>query len=814
MSDNAFIQDLVTKTVLTRRSFMKWSAVLGGTTALTLSGLDLEMAQATRDLPPSPDAVVWSACVVNCGSRCPLRLSVKDGTIVRVDPDNTGADVYGKDQQVRSCVRGHSIRQRVYNPDRLKYPMKRTGKRGDGQFTQITWGEAFDTIANKLKELIAKYGNESIYLNYGTGTLGALVAKSWPPAATPIARLMNTIGGYLNHYGDYSAAQIEAAFPYMYGGSWVTTNSIEDIANTKLIVYWGNNPGDTRMSGGGMIYSLQHYKQVSGAKMIVIDPRYTDTAVTAADEWIPIHPGTDAALVSALAYVMITENLQDQEFLDTYTIGFDKEHMPKGYENEDSYQEYILGTGSDKTAKTPEWAAPITGIPATKIVELARELALTKPAFIAQGWGLQRQANGEHNCRAVAMIPILTGNVGIHGGGTGARDSGFGISVASFPTLTNPVKTAISVFNWPDAITRATEMTALTDGVQGKDKLDVPIKFIWQYASNCLINQHADVNGTAKMLQDELLVEMIVAIDVHMTPSVKFADIVLPDTTNFEKLDITENGDTGAMGYAIFTEQAIQPMFQAMHVYDMCTEIAKRMGTEQQFTESKTVEDWLKYCVDQTRQSNPDFPDYDSFRKMGIYKVSDPGEPYVAYQDFRADPVKNPLDTPSGKIEIFSARLHDIGKTWTLLPGDVISGLPIYVPCWEGVSDPLRSKYPIQLIGHHYKERTHSTYGNVPWMKEAAPQEVWINPIDAVARGIQHGDLVYVFNDRGRTKVPAKVTKRIMPGVASLPEGAWYTPDSSGVDQNGCVNILTRYRPSPLAKGDPQHTILVEIEKA
>ena len=137
MSDNEFLQDLVTKTVLTRRSFVKWSAVLGGATALALSGLDLELAQATRDLPPTPDSVVWSACVVNCGSRCPLRLSVKDGTIVRVDPDNTGTDVYGKDQQVRSCVRGHSIRQRVYNPDRLKYPMKRVGKRGSGEFVQI-----------------------------------------------------------------------------------------------------------------------------------------------------------------------------------------------------------------------------------------------------------------------------------------------------------------------------------------------------------------------------------------------------------------------------------------------------------------------------------------------------------------------------------------------------------------------------------------------------------------------------------------------------------------------------------------------------
>ncbi|MCC7448145.1 MAG: molybdopterin-dependent oxidoreductase [Anaerolineae bacterium] len=819
MSSNELIDDLVTKAVMSRRSFMKWSAAVGGTAAVLASGLEPTLAamtptQAERAATlATADEVIWNACVVNCGSRCPLRLTVKDGTIVRVDPDNTGNDEFGK-HQVRSCVRGHSIRQRIYNPDRLKYPMKRVGKRGEGKFEKISWDEAFDLVANKLKELIAKYGNESIYLNYGTGTLGALVATSWPPSATPIARLMNCVGGYLNHYGDYSAAQIESALPYTFGSSWVMNNSVEDIANTKLIVYFGNNPGETRMSGGGLIYSLQHYKQVSGAKMIVVDPRYTDTAITAADEWIAIRPGTDAALVSALAYVMIKEEIYDKAFVDKYCVGFDKEHMPAGYEKEDSYKDYILGTGADKTPKTPEWAAALTGIPAARIVKLAREIALTKPCFITQGWGPQRQANGEQNSRAIPMLPILTGNVGIRGGSTGARESGFGIGMTAFPTLENPVKTALSVFNWPDAIVRAKEMTALTDGVQGKDKLDVPIKFIWNYASNTLINQHAQINHISKILQDESLVEMIVTVDVHMTPSAKFADILLPDTTNYEKTDIAQNGDTSSMGYAIFCSQAIKPMFEAKHVYEICQGIAKRLGVEDKFTEGRTVEDWLKYCIDKTRETNKDWPDYDTFKKMGIYKVTNPGDPYIAYEDFRKDPDKNKLPTPSGKIEIFSARLHDIGKTWKLPEGDVITGLPVYVPTWEGVSDPLRSKFPLQMITAHYKQRTHSTYGNVPWMKEAAPQEVWINPVDAQKRGIQHGDLVYVFNERGKTRVAAKVTARIMPGVVQLAEGAWYTPDANGVDQNGCPNILTKYHPSPLAKGDPMHTNLVEIEKA
>lgn len=813
MSETQLFDDLVTSTVMSRRSFMKWSAALGGVAAVMAAGeMGTQVVEAQReDVPPVPDSIVWSACHVNCGSRCPLRLYVKDGTVFRVEGDNVGDDTFGM-HQLRACVRGHSIRQRIYDPERLKYPMRRVGPRGSGEFERITWDEAYDAIVTSLNGVIERYGNEAIYINYATGALGGTVAKSWPPGSSPIARLMNCIGGYLNHYGTYSTAQIAAAMPYTYGGN--SNNSIEDIANTKLVVYFGHNPAETRMSGGGMTYSLQQFRNQSGARMIVIDPRYSDTAVNSADEWIAIHPGTDAALVSALAYVMITENLHDVEFLNTYTLGFDRDHMPEGYEDQDSYQDYILGTGADATAKTPEWAAPITGIPAQRITQLAREIALAKPAFIAQGWGPQRQANGEQSARAIAMLAILTGNVGLQGGSTGARDSSYRISMTAFPTLENPITTSISVFMWPDAIMRGPEMTATRDGVRGKDQLEVPIKFIWNYAGNCLINQHSDCNGTARILEDENLCEMIVVIENHMTSSAKFADILLPDVTNYEQEDMSPQGDSSNMGYAIFCSQAIEPLFECHTVYQMCTDLAARLGVEEQFTEGRTQTEWLQWCIEETRVNNPDFPDYDTFKAMGVYRVSNPGLPSVAFKTFRDDPVANPLRTPSGLIEIFSPRLHDFSQTWELPEGDVISGLPIYAPTWEGVSDPLRATYPLQMIGHHYKSRTHSSYGNVPWMKEAAPQEVWMNSIDAEARGIAHGDLVEVYNERGRIRLPAKVTPRIIPGVVSVPQGAWYTPDSAGVDVGGNVNTLTKYQPSPLAKGNPQHTNLVEIEKA
>ena len=804
---------------LTRRGFVKASGAAGGL-AVAAGGLSLPFSHAASaaETTPAPAAasdekVVWSACTVNCGSRCPLRMHVVDGEIRYVETDNTGDDVYEDLHQVRACLRGRSMRRRVYNPDRLKYPMKRVGKRGENKFERITWEEAFDTIAGTMKRLIRDYGNESIYLNYGTGTLGGTMTKSWPPGATLIARLMNCCGGYLNHYGDYSTAQIAAGLNYTYGG-WADGNSPSDIENSKLVVLFGNNPGETRMSGGGVTYYVEQAREKSNARMIIIDPRYTDTGAGREDEWIPIRPGTDAALVSALAYVMIKEDLVDKPFLDKYCVGYDETTMPAGAPANGHYKAYILGEGPDGVAKTPEWAAKITGIPAARIVKLAREIGTAKPAYITQGWGPQRRSNGETASRAIAMLSILTGNVGINGGNTGAREGSYAIPFVRMPTLTNPVKTSISMFMWTDAILRGEEMTATRDGVRGKDKLDVPIKMVWNYAGNCLVNQHSEINRTHDILQDESKCEMIVVIDNHLTSSAKYADILLPDCTASEQMDFCMDASAGNMGYVIFADQAIEPRFESRNIYDMTSEIAKRMGVGDQFTEGRTQEEWLRHLYEQSRAALPELPEFDEFRKQGIFKKRDPQGHHVAYRDFRNDPQANPLTTPSGKIEIYSAQLAELRDTWELNDGDEIHPLPVYSAGFEHAGDPLQEKYPLQMTGFHYKSRTHSTYGNVDVLKAACPQELWINPVDAAKRGIAHGDNVKVFNDRGEVRVNVKVTPRILPGVVGLGEGAWYSPDGDRIDHAGSINVLTTQRPSPLAKGNPSHSNLVEVVKA
>jgi len=802
---------------ISRRTLVKSTAI--GSLALAAGGLSLPFGlrsaaaaiqQATQG---SQDSIVWGACSVNCGSRCALRFHIKDDEVSWVETDNTGDDIYGN-HQVRACLRGRSIRRRINHPDRLNYPMKRVGKRGEGKFERISWQEALDTIAASLKRTVDTYGNESVYVNYSSGIVGGNITRS-SPSGSMITRMMNCYGGSLNQYGTYSTAQIACAMPYTYGSN--EGNSTSDIENTKLVVMFGNNPAETRMSGGGITYFLEQARERSNARMIVIDPRYTDTAAGREDEWLPIRPGTDAALVAGLAWVMIDENLVDQAFLDKYCVGYDEKTLPEGAPANGHYKAWIQGQGDDGIAKTPQWASRITGIPVDRIVKLAREIGSAKPAYICQGWGPQRQANGELTARAIAMLPILTGNVGINGGNSGARESTYTITIERMPIPPNPVKTAISCFSWTDAISRGAEMTAARDGVRGKDKLDVPIKFIWNYAGNALVNQHSEINKTHEILQDDSKCEMIVVIENFMTSSARYADILLPDLMTVEQEDIIPNDYAGNMGYLIFLQPVTTPKFERKPIYWIMSEVAKRLGDDvhQRFTEGRTQAEWLQYLYTKMQAKDPALPGYEELKKMGIYKRKDPNGHFVAYKKFRDDPEANPLKTPSGKIEIYSSRLAEIAASWELEKDETISPLPVYASTFEGWDDPQRSTFPLQLFGFHYKARTHSTYGNVDVLQSACRQEVWLNPIDAQKRGIANGDMVRVFNARGEVRIPAKVTPRIMPGVSAMGQGAWHDAKMDGdrIDHGACVNTLTTHRPSPLAKGNPQHTNLVEIEK-
>jgi anaerobic dimethyl sulfoxide reductase subunit A len=233
--------------------------------------------------------------------------------------------------------------------------------------------------------------------------------------------------------------------------------------------------------------------------------------------------------------------------------------------------------------------------------------------------------------------------------------------------------------------------------------------------------------------------------------------------------------------------------------------VAVRLGVGDRFTEGKTEEGWLRQIVAEARAKDPEFPTYDELQKQGFYRKQP--EEYVAFAKEVSDPAAHPFPTPSGKIEIFSKTLDDMHN-------HEIPAVPKYIPAWEGPQDALASRFPLQCIGPHIKRRTHSTFDENPWMEEAEPQQMWISPQDAAPRGIANGTRVKVFNDRGALMIRARVTKRVRPGVVAIPQGARYTPDKNGVCRRGCINVLTSQRPTPLAHGNAQHTILVEVEKA
>lgn len=807
-----------------RRTFLKWSGVAAGVAGLaaTTQGLNTPTARAEEIVGmEGVDKTVQNVCFVNCGGRCPFLVQVKDGAIVRCLPETSG-DNSIENRQIRACLRGRSIRNRVYDPDRVKKPLvRRPGtQRGEGLWDEISWDDALDLVAKKIKYTYDTYGAEAIYLQHGSGVLGGAIGEGGP-----FPRLFNLLGGSLKRYGNYSYAQVATCTRMSYGpfqgrgdANETPSNTFEDSArNSQLVVMFGNNPQETRMSGGGILFSSQLLKK-NNVRTIVIDPMYSETAMTLADQWIPIRPGTDTALVSAITHVLISEDLHDQEFLDKYVQGFDEEHMPEGIPAGLSYRSYIMGDGPDGLEKTPKWAEGITGIPEATIITLAREIGNAKPCAITQGWGPQRHMNGENQARAIYALATVTGNVGIPGGGTGGRDGSNWRVSKMFPSGDNPVEATIPIYMWTDAVTRGEEMTATEDGIRGVDKLPTSIKFQLQYGGSKFAGQHGDINKTLEILRDDSLCEFIVVFEPVMTPSAMYADLVLPDTLGPERWDVGHSEYVGETAHYMFHEKAIEPAFEIRDSYDVAVELADRLGVKEEYSEGRTREEWAQWLVAETRNENPGFPTWEELREMGVYRYADPDGPTIPLKDFRDDPDANPLETPSGKIEIFSSTLWDWSNEWQFenpKKGDVITPLPEYVDTFESALEArTNDTYPLQCIGHHYKARVHSSFANLEWLKDTHPQMLWINPNDAKARGIDNGDTVEVFNDRGRVRTRAHVTPRIMPGVTSLPQGAWYKADENGVDVGGNINTLTSLHPTPYAKGNGQHTNLVQVEKA
>jgi len=725
---------------------------------------------------------IMTTCNSHCGGACGLKVYVKEGVIVRIETDD------GEEPQARACLRCRAYRQRVYHPDRLLYPLERVGQRGEGKFRRVSWDEALDKVASEIKRVRDTYGPASILCKTSGGDIVLLHRGT-----LSLSRLLSLSGGYSEVWStfSYEAAIFAEIATY---GKLVPPSSRDDLLNSRLILMWGWNPTSTIQDTGTTQYLAQAKEK--GNKVISVDPKFTDTTAIFADQWIPIRPGTDTAMLMAMAYVIITSDLHDQGFLDKYAAGFDK------------FKAYILGK-EDGIPKTPAWAEAITGVASQTIVDLAITYATIKPAAFIAGIGPGRSASGEHYHRTAMILSAITGNIGVRGGSAAQRSHVGGLPPYPFLTIgpgpetpANPVELEKPRTNdrlplrWilplgKGSIHASEIADAILKGRSGGYPADYKLLYL---ASTSYPNQYLNVNKHIKALKSESL-EFVVMHEQFMTPGAKFADIILPVSTFLERNDLTMGHATGFYGYM---NKVIEPLGESKSSFEICEELSKKLGIHDY--NSKTEDDWLQGMV----KGVPAICDYDDFKRKGLHKIHR-DEPYVALEMEIKDPENNPLPTPSGKIEIFSQLIAD-------LKNPQIPPIPKHVDGWEGLNDPLARKYPLQLITTHFKQRAHSQFDNIPWLRELEPQSIMISTADAKARGIKNGELVKVFNDRGEMIIPAKVTERIMPGVVDVPQGAWYKPDDQGVDRGGCANVLTMDRSSP-GGAFATNTALVQVQK-
>jgi len=725
--------------------------------------------------------IIRTTSTFDCGGRCPLRLHVENGRIQRVEGDDAP-----EPDQLRACLRCRAYRQYVHHSERLKYPLKRVGPKGEGKFERISWDEALGTMVDQLTRVREAYGSAGIFLGNHFGCTGQL-----HNGGVAASRLLAMLGGFTTYYGNVSSEGAVWASLVHYG-SVMVGHSREDLLNSKLIILWGWDPA-RMISGTNTMVHLLRAKE-AGAGIVSVDPRYTDTAATLSARWVPIRPGTDTAMMVAMAHVMIKENLHDQAFLDRYTVGFEK------------FKDYVLGV-EDGVEKNCAWAQGITGVDAAVIEVLARQYATTKPAALMDCQGPARSAMGEQYNRCAMTLCAMTGNVGRKGGSAGGGLMGIPIGHMFFapgiPGMKNPVEqggpSLRGSLDLRLRLIKRIHINKIWDAIiRGKEGgYPADIKMAWFFGNNFL-NQLGNTNKGAAALK---ILDFLVVQELFMTPTAKFADLLLPVTSAAERNDLTRPWPSGP--YFTAVNRALEPPGECKSDFEIVCALAERFGFKDFNTKSE--EQWLRAFVEEHPENSRHIRDYDTFRRQGIQRVL-LEEPIVAFKEQIEDPETHPFPTPSGKIEIFSRRVADLNDPRC-------PPVPKYMHTPEDPYDPLAKKYPLQLLTPHPRNRVHSELYKVEWLSEIEPHTAWIHPEDAGSRGIGDGDAIIVFNDRGRLAIPARITERIMPGVISIFEGAWYDPDRSGTDRGGCANVLTQDAYSG-GGACVMNTTLVEVVKA
>ena len=739
--------------------------------------------------------VVRTACPSHCGGNaCGMLAHVEGGKIVKLEP----AD-FPDPRFRRICPRGLASLQLTYHPERLRHPMKRTGQRGEGKWQRLSWDEALDEIAARLKETAAKYGPHSV--GWVLGGPGSGTVKFG--AYTRFASL--TQGTRVSSWG-YGDAAAPCAGTATFGAHR-PREFIGDFDDPKLNIVWGTNPAE---SGPFRMREFLDQKE-QGVKLVVIDPVFTVTA-SKADEYLGIRPGTDAALALGMMNVILNEGLQDEEFMRQHTVApflvradngllFREKDLVAGG-SEKKYIVWDTGKGQPETRDTPgisaamsgsyrvngiecrpayslltdliaqyppETASEITGIPADTIRRLARAYATHKPTSIHTNNGLGRTYHGDLTFRAVCTLAALVGNIQLPGEG-GHRLMVLNWGPFLHPNPAKPSYARLGIMNMYDAITT------------GKP---YPVKAAW-FAFINFVNQCSNVNRIVNELIPNL--DLIVVTDMFMTSSAQYADFVLPICTFLEHTDLVH----GPFPYLQLQQKVIEPLYESKSDVSILTELARRMGLEEYYDRSE------EEFVDLILASG-----HPSVKGITVQRLKE-GAAQVNPTPRAAAAAEARFRTPSGKMEFYVERLREFGEA-----------LPVYKEPLESERSHLARKYPLVFVQVHSRFRTHSMFTNAPWLLEINPEPVVeMNPADARKRGIAGGDMVLVFNDRGKAKLKARLNEGMRPGVVNIMQGWWFKHFAEGG-----FNELTHeaINPAQNAIYEPNmamNDVLVEVKKA
>lgn len=671
-------------------------------------------------------------CPHDCPDTCAMVFEVEDGKLVGVRGNKEHPMTRGV-----LCVKLKDYEKRHYHPDRLLYPMRRTGPKGSKQFERITWDEALDEITDKWKAIIEEYGPQSIMPYSYLGNQG-------------LVHGLNGGDAFFNRLG---ATVCERTF--CGEGSctaWLLTVGPtggvdpESFVHSKYIVLWACNSMSTNLHHWHIVQDAKK----KGAKVVVIDS-YASRTAKQADWHICPKPGTDGALAMAVINSIIEQGLIDKDYVDNYTVGFEE-------------------LAERAKTRTPEWAEAITGVAAEDIRTLAREFATTQPAAIRMGVALERHYGGGQTIRAVTCLPALTGAWRHVGGGA-----------LQFPVWEHPYK--FDVICRPDLIPEGTRViNALQIGraLTGEMPLDIPIKSMMCWNANP-VTQAPETDKIVEGLMREDL--FLVSAEHFISDTASYADIALPASMGAEMEDMILSW---GHFYLTYNTKCVESPGEAIPNYEIFRRLAQRMGFEEEqfkWSDSECLENYIDW----------DSPacegiDLDYLREHGYAHLT------VGMPDDRAPHKEGNFPTPSGKCELkVESAVNFIAPPFRQMyegfqPGEPLDSLPDYVPPRESpdTNSELAEKYPLNIVSPKSHGFLNSCYANMDHkIKGQGEQFVLINAADAESRGVQDGDKVRVFNDRGGFEGDAKITDDVNPGLVVATLGYWRQLTK------GTVNIIS-----------------------